>query len=71
MNFEISLELLLMVFIQLIVLISFLVSYKERVKRLEIDMEMFKLELGEIKKVNKSLTTLETKVDLLLHDKIK
>lgn len=66
MNFSVSLELLLTLVVQFVVIISFFVSMRERVKRLETDViNLWKVQ-DEAKEKHEMIARIDAKLDLLL-----
>ena len=66
MNFSLSLELLLTLVVQSVIVISFFVSMRERVKRLETDViNLWKVQ-DEAKEKHEMIARIDAKLDLLL-----
>ena len=66
MNFSVSLELLLTLVVQFVVIISFFVSMRERVKRLETDVIKLWEVQDEAKEKRELIARIDAKLDLLL-----
>ena len=66
MNFSVSLELLLTLVVQFVVIISFFVSMIERVKRLETDVIKLWEVQDEAKEKHELIARIDAKLDLLL-----
>ena len=66
MNFSVSLELLLTLVVQFVVIISFFVSMRERVKRLETDVIKLWEVQDEAKEKHELIARIDAKLDLLL-----
>ena len=66
MNFSISLELLLTLVVQSVIVISFFVSMRERVKRLETDVIKLWEVQDEAKEKHEMIARIDAKLDLLL-----
>ena len=66
MNFSVSLELLLPLVVQFVVIISFFVSMRERVKRLETDVIKLWEVQDEAKEKRELIARIDAKLDLLL-----
>jgi len=66
MSFSISLEFLLTVVAQFIVVISFFVSMRERVKRLETDVVNLWQVQDEAKQKHELIATINAKLDMVI-----
>jgi len=66
MNFSVSLELLLTLVVQFVVIISFFVSMRERVKRLETDVIKLWEVQDEAKEKHEMIVKIDTKLDMLI-----
>ena len=66
MNFSVSLELLLTLVVQFVVIISFFVSMRERVKRIETDVIKLWEVQDEAKEKHELIARIDAKLDLLL-----
>ena len=66
MNFSLSLELLLTLVVQSVIVISFFVSMRERVKRLETDVIKLWEVQDEAKEKHEMIARIDAKLDLLL-----
>lgn len=66
MNFSVSLELLLTLVVQFVVIISFFVSMRERVKRLETDVINLWEVQDEAKEKYEMIVKIDTKLDMLI-----
>lgn len=66
MSFSISLELLLTIIVQFVVIVSFFVSMRERVKRLEADVTKLWEVQDEAKEKHEMIASINAKLDLLI-----
>lgn len=66
MSFSISFELLLTLVVQFVVIVSFFVSMRERVKRLETDVTKLWEVQDEAKEKHEMIARIDAKLDMLI-----